>query len=1133
MLENTKLKILKPNLIIKGRIFPEPIQIIAVVELGESVKIIGKGLHTGKVHEPILDREKIEQLEISPEKEPFDGNPLHFRLGIEAHRLALAHEYDPYFSLSIARIDPLPHQLEAVYDYLLKIPRIRFLLADDPGAGKTIMAGLLLKELKIRGLVLRTLIVTPANLMFQWQREMRDKFREQFEIIRGIDLKNAYGTNPWQEKQQVITSIDWAKRDEVQDSLLRAQWDLVIVDEAHKMSASDAEHKSIRYQLGEVLSSRADHYLLLTATPHKGDTENFCLFLQLLDRDVYGDVKSLQDAIKRNYAPFYLRRRKEALVTFPDPETGIVKKLFTKREVQTANFDLDGEEFQFYDALTKYVENQSIKAADDESPRGRALGFTMAMLQRRFASSLYAVRRSLERRREKLEDQIKKPWMQAGFDESKLEDLDELTEEETQKILDQIETASLGRDREQIQDEIDSLTSLIRQAEVLESREVESKLKRLKELLTQMDIFQNPKNKLLIFTEHKDTLHYLAGNEALGIKGKLVEWGLKITRIHGGMKIGDRDTPGTRLAAEQEFKDEDGAQIMVATEAAGEGINLQFCWLMINYDMPWNPMRLEQRMGRIHRYGQEHDCLIFNFCAINTREGRVMERLLARLKNIQTELGEDQVFDVIGEVFPSNLLEKMFRDLYTRRTTEKAMLDRIVREVDPEKFRNICQSALEGLAKRELNLSVIVGKSAEARERRLVPEIVEKFFLDAAPLSGIHPTNPRKGVYRVGRVPRTLQPFAERFESRFGPLAREYKFVAFDKNLLTNDPTLEWITPGHPLFECVREDVSMRVLDDLRKGALFYDLHTNEAYRLDIYVASIRDGRGRTLHRRLFVLQTNLNGAIHVRQPTVFLDLIPASPSEAPNDDQLPDRDVLEHELLERALKSFLQEVSLERSKELDTIARHVDISLNELIRRQQLMIADLFSRREKGEELSGQIAQAEARLDDLNDRLKTRKEELAMEQEFTIGDVNHLGRAWVFPHPERAGYARMIRDEEIERIAMAKALEYERKRGWIPEDVSAEDRGFDVLSKNPQSGDVRFIEVKGRATVGEVILTENEFRTAERLKKDFWLYVVYNCGSKAEIHLVQDPARLGWEPIVKIQHYHVGADAILKAEKK
>src|SRR5438552_11443613 len=354
---------LKPNIIVRGPIFPEPVQVIVAIPMGTSVKLVGKGLNTNQVHELILNAEQLAQLEATPEREPFDGDPLRFRLGVEALRLGLAYEHDPYFSLSIARVDPLPHQLKAVYDYFLRLPRIRFLLADDPGAGKTIMADLLLKELKARGLIQRILIVAPANLTFQWQRELKDKFRETFEVIRSDVLRANYGQNPWQERHQVITSVSWVSRiEDARESLLRSRWDLVIVDEAHKMSAYADDRKTLAYKLGESLSSMTDHYLLMTATPHKGDPENFCLFLSLLDRDVYGNVKSLEEAMRRGSAPFYLRRTKEALVSFPDPDTGAAQKLFTNREVRTSAFELDGDEYDFYEGLTSYVEDQSIQA---------------------------------------------------------------------------------------------------------------------------------------------------------------------------------------------------------------------------------------------------------------------------------------------------------------------------------------------------------------------------------------------------------------------------------------------------------------------------------------------------------------------------------------------------------------------------------------------------------------------------------------------------------------------------------------------------------------------------------------------------------------------------------------------------
>ncbi|MBR8828506.1 MAG: DUF3883 domain-containing protein [Gomphosphaeria aponina SAG 52.96 = DSM 107014] len=1132
---------LKPDLIVRGSLFPEPVSIITVVELGgNSCKLIGQGLDTSKVYQTILTTAQIEELQIEPDTEPFDGDPTIFRLGVEAMRWSLAHEYDPYFSLAMSRVDPLPHQLEAVYEYFLKLARIRFLLADDPGAGKTIMAGLLLKELKIRGLVQRVLILSPANLTFQWQREMKDKFRESFEVIRGDILRANYGQNPWQDKNQVVTSISWVSViEDAKESLLRSHWDLIIVDEAHKMSANKKE-KTLAYQLGEKLSEITDHYLLMTATPHKGDTNNFCLFLELLDKDVYGDVKSLEEAMHRNEAPFYLRRTKEALMTFPDSQTGEVKKLFTNRHVETIAFQIDAEEYDLYCELTDYVEDQSIKAFQEDSIRGRALSFTMAMLQRRFASSIYAVRRSLERMKSKREKILEDPesYRKEQIAKKLPDDFDEMTEAEQEKIIGNLESVVASINPQDLQDEIRKLKELIHSALELEKREIETKLVKLREVITEQGIFKDPKMKLLIFTEHKDTLDYLVG--------KLKDWGLTVTQIHGGMNIGDRNTPGTRIYAEKEFRED--CQVLVATEAAGEGINLQFCWFMINYDIPWNPVRLEQRMGRIHRYGQEKDCLIFNFVADNTREGRVLDKLFERIRNIESDLDPERtgkVFNVLGDIFPSNQLEKMLREMYAKNLTEQAIVDRIIKSVDIEHFQKITSSALEGLAKRDCNLIKQLGKHIEMKERRLAPESIEEFFLAAAPLVGLSPKQVGKDshIFRIGKVHRTLWSIGDKLESKFGKLGREYKQVVFNKDILKENPTVEWVTPGHPLFETVREAIEAKSQDNLRAGAVFYDLHRSEPIMLDVFSGSITDGRGNVLHKKLFVVESDLSGDITLRQPTIFLDLISTEkdvqPLEASN---LPPKQQLEQKLITEALEPLLEEVRAEKLKEVNTITRHIEISLKTIIDRENCKLVELLEQKESGSTeagLDGRIKQVDDRLSELNHRLESRQKELEQEQTCTISDIRHYGRAWVLPHPERNSpqLAEMVSNEEIEQIAVEEVIKFEESRGWKVESVERENRGFDLISRlphpeDPQTAkDVRFIEVKGRSAIGDIALTANEYKTAQRLKHDYWLYVVFNCATKPEIHCINDPIRLGWKLVSKIEHYQIDSKQIIKDE--
>ncbi|MDA8010614.1 MAG: DEAD/DEAH box helicase, partial [Alphaproteobacteria bacterium] len=360
-----------------------------------------------------------------------------------------AWEFDPYFGLSVSRVDPLPHQLEAVYDYLLKLPQVRFLLADDAGAGKTIMSGLLIRELQLRGLAERILIVTPANLAFQWQRELNEKFGEVFKVLKGNDLRAQYGVNQWIEQKKIITSLDLAKRDEILPGLRQVNWDLVIVDEAHRMSARDETHKSQRYKLGELLRDSSDHYLLLTATPHRGDPVNFNLFLQLLDKDAYADVQSIKEAMRRRRAPFYLRRTKEAMVHFPkrnDDGVWEARKIFTNRIPRTVAFHIDGDEMDLYRAVSAFIKKQSREAGQNENnTRARAVGFLMALYQRRLASSAHAVQHSLENRANRLEKELSQNKATDDFSVPSTEDLEEMDDEEREKIERRIDGLTLSR----------------------------------------------------------------------------------------------------------------------------------------------------------------------------------------------------------------------------------------------------------------------------------------------------------------------------------------------------------------------------------------------------------------------------------------------------------------------------------------------------------------------------------------------------------------------------------------------------------------------------------------------------------------------------------------------------------------
>lgn len=1119
-----KTSTLKPGVIVSGKVFPEPVEVFSVQSLGGMTKIVGIGRNSGQARTAVLHPGQLAELSVTSTGPTWDGDPHRFRLGIEALQLGLAYEYDPFFALSVARIDPLPHQLEAVYEHFLKVPRIRFLLADDPGAGKTVMAGLLIKELKIRGLVKRTLIVTPANLTFQWQREMKDKFREDFEVLRGDVLRANYGANPWQEKDQVVTSVSWVSVvDDARESLLRSRWDLIIVDEAHKMAAYDEDNTTLAWKLGRALGQITDHYLLMTATPHKGDPENFRLFLQLLDPDVYGSIESLQEAMKNNRAPFYLRRVKEALVTFPDPNTGEVKPLYKRRDVKTVAFDLSEDETDFYQSLTRYVEDQSIKASSDDSARGRAIGFTMAMLQRRLASSLHAAMRTLERMREKRQKMLEDPdrWRKEQIAKSLPANFDELTDEEQTSLVSDLEGVVPSLDPAALREDIRALGALIDEAQVLKDRAQEEKLRRLRQVVEEHGLLRDKKCKLLVFTEHKDTLDFLAGDGREGRPlGKLREWGLRVTQIHGGMKVGARDQIGTRLHAEQDFRDE--AQVLVATEAAGEGINLQFCWLMVNYDLPWSPVRLEQRMGRIHRYGQTRDCLVLNFVAKNTNEGRVLHKLLERLDEIRRELGTDQVFDVVGEILPANFIEKLFRDMYAGTTDVVQIEARVLRDVDVDRFRRITHSTLEGLARKQLNLGAIVGRTVEARERKLSPASLARFFSQAAPIVGLTPKTLGPVSFRVGRVSRGLQTVGAALESKHGRLAKEYANITFDASALKDDSTLEWVTPGHPLFEATRDELSRQTESDLAKGACFVDLDLDAPVRLDLFRASIRDGRANAVLRRLFAVASRFDGSVALAPVAWLDDLAPAPPGlDAPQDDALPDDGFVEGVLVEKALIPLQEEVAATRGRDVDITARHLKLSMEALIQRADVALLDLEEGRVEGasaQGLDGRIALARNHFDTLQQRYEQRRNELSLERELSIGEIDRVGRAWVLPDPRATTTLRALRTNGAAHLAAVSAVaEGERAQGHVVDVTTGEHRGFDLVVKRPdprhegQWVALRFVVVKVPTAEGDVVITERERRLAETLRGDAWLVVVLDASDASTWREVQNPSSIAW----------------------
>jgi superfamily II DNA or RNA helicase len=1120
--------------ILTGALFSEPMRVETVRANGAASWVAGLvGTQSERFRKVTLTAAQVPLLTVLEPPCSFDGDSQLLRLGLQARALGIAYEFDPYFGLSISRVDPLPHQLEAVYDYLLKLARVRFLLADDAGAGKTLMSGLLIRELELRGLAERILIVCPANLAFQWQRELNEKFDIKLLVMKGRDLREQFGVNQWIERNRVITSLDLAKRTDVLPSLRQVHWDLVIVDEAQRMSAADESHKSPRYRLEELLRDTTDHMLLLTATPHKGDPLNFSLFLQLLDSEAHADVKSIREAMDRRRAPFYLRRTKAAMVYFPerrttglDAGTWAAEPIFTRRIPHTVDFQIDGAEFELYRDATRFVERESVRAAAaGEDPRARAIGFLMSLYQRRLASSTFAMRRSLENRAHRLEDGLKRAQDLAGLAPPDLpdpEELEEMEASERERLEALLEAVTLAGSADRVRQEVQELRRLAAQAKAVETDGVEAELSELRALLQKEGFCDHADQRLLLFTEFEDTLDYLVAH--------LRDRGFQVGFIHGGMKSGSRDEPGTRLHAEQQFR-EGQIQVLVATEAAGEGINLRVCNILFNYDIPWNPNRLEQRMGRIHGYGQRKDCLIFNFVATNTIAGRVLQRLLEKLQEIRDALDDDAVFNVVGEILPSAHVERVLRDYYAGRLGDADLEDRLLRNVDERQFRAICQNALEGLASKKLNLEMLIERRARAQERRVVPETIARFLTEAAecvPLA-LKPVPQLLHAFDPAHTPSTLRQYEREPDWRLPALADRYPRCSTDRDTAETEK-LEWVTPGHPLFEAIRRHTQFRALEALAKGATFYSLQHDRPARIDFFRARVVDDLGTAVHERLFAVEVPESGEPRIQEPGLLGNFIPAScPDELPSAAYLPEPSGWLHD---HALQPFLQEVAKDRLGEIERVANHVELSLTELLQRADEEIgraAGDVETKLAGEE--GRLAMAEARHAELLARGDGRRVDLQRERALSLQAVQRLASVLVLPHPESESpeVGHLEPDIETEAIAMRVVMEHESALGRQLYDVSERNLGYDVTSLDLASGELRLIAVKGLGgATGAILPTPNERRVAQDRRDCFWLYLVTHCKSEPRLEQIFDPASRPWHEVSKVSHYFLSDNALL-----
>ena len=1139
-----KLEQITRGATIKGVLPDGVVTVVDVKWLGNVAVELTYKDSTGRLGSELIYREREVSLEVVTSGSPwsFDADGSLFRLVSEARRIRLAYLFDPLLAVHTSLVEPLPHQITAVYEEMLTRQPLRFLLADDPGSGKTIMAGLFIKELIARGDLQRCLIICPGNLAEQWQDELSRRFNLPFEIMTNDNFEASRSGNWFSENHLAICRLDKLSRNEdVQAKLSSTDWDLIICDEAHKMSAQffGGEVKyTKRYKLGQLASSVTRHFLLLTATPHNGKEEDFQLFMALLDGDRFEG--KFRDGVHTTDTSDLMRRLvKEQLVKFDGTP------LFPERIAYTANYTLSDKEAELYKQVTEYVRNEFNRAESLENEgRKGTVGFALTILQRRLASSPEAICQSLRRRRERLEKRLHEEQLlsRAGttkvdlntdlpsYDQDDLDDMDDAPdselEETEEKVVDQ---ASAARTIVELQAEIETLKQLEVLALKVRQSGTDRKWDELSKLLqnnSEMFDAQGHRRKLIIFTEHRDTLNYLK-EKIFSVLGRAEA----IVTIQGGMGREQRKT------AEQQFTQNKDVEVLVATDAAGEGINLQRAHLMVNYDLPWNPNRLEQRFGRIHRIGQTEVCHLWNLVAKETREGEVYHRLLEKLEEERRALG-GQVFDVLGRVtFEDRPLRQLLLDAirYGDKPEVRARLTQVINtSLDRKQLQLLLEErALARDSMDSRRVHKIKEDMERAEARRLQPHFIASFFMEAFRLLGgtIREREPKR--YEVTHVPTVVRSRDRAIGMREAVLPK-YERITFEKDEITvqGKPLADFVCPGHGLLDSTTDLIIERYRDLLKQGSILVDDNDpSDKIRVLVYLEhSIQDartdhlGQRRIVSKQLQFVEIDGDGNSQTAGYAPYLNYRSLTKEEHGVIDKIviPNwvREELETRVLSHAAEHLVpahfEEVRHRREELVERTIAAVKDRLTKEIAHWDHRAEELREQESTGKinaKLNSTLARHRA--DDLTARMQDRLLKLEQERKLSPLPPVVMGGALVIPvgvlakllgkpaQPATFG----LEKARVEAMAMAAVMQAEKVLGFDPRDVSEMKCGYDIESSIPGTGCLRFIEVKGRVEgAATVTVTKNEILTALNKPDEFILAFVEIQGEKSVARYIRRP---------------------------
>ncbi len=1113
-----QLEDLTPGTVVDGLVVGRRATVVAVTWHGSgTVNVVYRA--SGQVDERLLSRADETRLSAAPKERPWplDAPGHEFKLASEALRIRMAHLFDPYLSVQGSNIDPLPHQIEAVYQEMLPRQPLRYLLADDPGAGKTIMSGLLIRELDVRGDADRVLIVAPGSLVEQWQDELYQKFQLRFDIFSRDMAEAAHTGNPFMERPRLIARIDQlARNEELLERLQTSDWDMVVVDEAHKMSAhryGRKLEKTKRYRVGEILRDITRHFLLLTATPHNGKDEEFHLFLALLDPDRFEG--RLNGEVIPDYSDLMRRYVKEKLLTFDG------RRLFPERRAISPQYELSEPEMDLYQAVTAYVREGMNRAKQMEEGgdrrRGLAIGFALAALQRRLASSPQAIFRSLQRRRGRLEERLSKLQQVASGERGPVtfvkhrgrtvdfEDLDpdDFTDEELERIENEvIDQATAARTVPELETEIAQLAELEKQAAKQRKSGTDRKWEELRSIITsdEMTSGDGVDRKIIVFTEHRDTLDYLVSRIST-----LIGRSEAVASIHGGMNR------QARRRVQHAFVNDPHLRVLVATDAAGEGVNLQRASLMVNYDLPWNPNRIEQRFGRIHRIGQTEVCTLWNLVAHQTREGAVFHRLFQKIEQQRQALG-GQVYDVLGDSTIGKSLRELLVEAirYGDDPVVRARMEEVIDADVGKRLKELVehQQLTEGWMGMD-KLSDIRDEMERAKVRKLQPGFIQAFFIDALRRLGGRISEREKGRFQITRVSLSLR------ADRGLAVAREYERVTFEpsREIVEGKAPAELLTPGHPLLDAVIGAIESQFGPFLQRGTVLVDPNDLDATpKALVYLehqitdgTASRNGRRPVSRRHEYIEIPEDGEPVHAGYAP-YLDYRPLTDEERTAAKKVIAGDWISHALADTALSYAIEHLATGHFREINQVVTarvgKVRTAVKERLEREirywDGRVDELKSKELAGKSIGG-FTSGHARnvADSLEARLRRRNQELDRELDLSNHPPRVVGAALIIPQGMLESQPPITLPDpatrrEIDRRAVAAVMDAERRLEREPEEMVHHNPGYDIESRCPQTSDLYFIEVKGRIETADTVnVKSRQIRQGQNHPERFILAVV------------------------------------------